>query len=290
MGYYNGWAPYVSVAERRRIAEKKVQDARIKGKPMNPIVLVGKVIAKTFWGKAWCDNLENYSDYENRLPRGRTYVRNGSVIDLQVTRGSVQAQVMGSSLYKVSVQVTPMPLHKWKSLIDTCSGKIASLIELLQGKFSKAVMSILIAKEAELFPSPKEISMSCSCPDHAGMCKHIAAVLYGIGAAIDTQPEWLFLLRQVDQFELIAASATTQALMTSQPSSTAIAESDLSQLFGIELEGDAVPAHGQTSPLATDTTAAAKVKAAKKPKTSSTLKRSAGKASVTKKTKKSRPT
>jgi uncharacterized Zn finger protein len=236
MGYYGGWAPYVPVAERRAIAAEKIKKMQKKGQRFNPIHIEGRTIAKTFWGKAWCDNLENYSDYENRLPRGRTYVRNGSVIDLQVTKGKVNAQVMGSSLYKVVIEVKPMPNNKWKNLVKVCAGKIDSLIELLQCKFSKAVMSILIDKEAELFPSPQEISMSCSCPDYAGMCKHIAAVLYGIGAAIDTNPEWLFSLRHVDHLKLLASAATSEILSTTQPSSNAIGDGDLSTIFGIEME------------------------------------------------------
>lgn len=240
MGYF-GWKPYVSVAERRRKVEKKIAQARKKGKPMRPIVIEGKSIAKTFWGKAWCDHLESYSDYENRLPRGRTYVRNGSVIDLEVTKGTVCAQVMGSSLYQVKIKFSPMSAGKWKELVTSCAGKIDSLLELLQGKFSKAVMSHFVAKETGFFPSSKEIAMQCSCPDYAGMCKHIAAVLYGIGSAIDTQPEWLFLLRHVDHLELIAASTANQILAPSQLSGKAIAEEELSELFGIEIQ--------QTTPL-----------------------------------------
>ncbi len=240
MRYFGRWAPYVSAAQRKANAAQKIKEMQKKGKKLKPITVEGRIIAKTFWGKAWCDNLENYSDYENRLPRGRTYLRNGSVIDLQVTKGKVEAQVMGSSLYTITIQVEPMPKNKWQNLIKACSGKIDSLIELLQGKFSKAVMSLLIAKEAKLFPSPQEISMSCSCPDHAGMCKHIAAVLYGIGAAIDTQPEWLFSLRHVDHLQLIASSVTNEILKTPQ-SRNAIEESALSSIFDIEMETPAAP-------------------------------------------------
>ena len=236
MGYYGGWAPYVSVAKKRELATKKIKAMQKKGNHFKPITIVGRSIANTFWGKAWCDNLESYSDYENRLPRGRSYVRNGFVVDLQVTKGKVEAHVMGSSLYKILIQVSPMPPSKWQKLIKACTGKIDSLIELLQGKFSKAIMSILIDKDAELFPSSREISMSCSCPDHAGMCKHIAAVLYGIGAAIDTQPEWLFSLRHVDHLQLIASATTNEILNTSQPGRTTIDESDLSTLFDIDIE------------------------------------------------------
>ncbi len=234
---YRGWAPYVPVAKRRDLAAKKIKEMQKKGQILNPITIAGRTIANTFWGKAWCDNLKNYSDCENRLPRARTYVRNGSVIDLQVSKGRVDAQVMGTSLYKIVIQIKPMPENKWQNLVKACAGKIDSLIELLRGKFSKAVMSILIAKEAELFPSPREISMSCSCPDYAGMCKHSAAVLYGIGAAIDTRPEWLFSLRHVDHLQLIASAASNELFNNNvQPDNNAIEEGDLSSLFGIEME------------------------------------------------------
>ena len=67
-----------------------------KGQSIAPVTIEGRVIARSFWGKSWCTNLERYSDYENRLPRGRTYVRNGSVVDLQIAKGAVAAMVAGS--------------------------------------------------------------------------------------------------------------------------------------------------------------------------------------------------
>ena len=219
---------------------KTRQETMKRGQVFNPIVIEGKKIASTFWGKAWCDHLESYSDFENRLPRGRTYVRNGSVIDLQVSKGRIDAKVMGSSLYEITIQIQTMLEKKWKTIVNACSGKIDSLIELLQGKFSKGVMAIITEKEAGLFPKPQEIEMSCSCPDYAGMCKHIAAVLYGIGAALDTKPEWLFTLRNVDQLELIASAGKGGAL-TATSSQDALPESDLAALFGIEMDGHASP-------------------------------------------------
>lgn len=244
MGYYgrgSSWAPYVPVAKRREKALKHVQSLAKKGQAVNPIVINGRTIAQTFWGKAWCENLESYSDYANRLPRGRTYVRNGSVIDLQVTKGKINAQVMGSSLYHITIDVKQMPTNKWKTLVKDCSGKIDSLIELLKGKFSKAVMGIITQREGGLFPKPQEISMDCSCPDYAGMCKHIAAVLYGVGAALDTKPEWLFSLRHVDHWELVAAVHSGDAFVQVQPAEGALQDSELSALFDIELAGGKAP-------------------------------------------------
>ena len=184
-----GWRPYVSVAERRRKAAREMQKLRKKGHPVSPVVIEGRTIARTFWGKAWCDNLERYSDFANRLPRGRTYVRNGSVVDLQIAPGEVNALVSGSELYKVAVKVSAVPKARWTSICADCAGAIDSLVELLQGRFSKGVMERICQQKTGLFPAPAEIEFSCSCPDWASMCKHVAAVLYGIGARLDEQPE-----------------------------------------------------------------------------------------------------
>ncbi len=239
MGYYrrgSSWPEYVPVAEKKRQAAKKIDALEKKGIKLHPVIITGRMIAKTFWGKAWCQNLESYSDFSNRLPRGRTYVRNGSVIDLQITKGQIRAQVAGSSVYKVSIDIHPMILSKWQELVSICSGKIESLIELLQGKFSKNVMEILTEKERGLFPKPKEIAMTCSCPDYAGMCKHIAAVLYGVGAVLDESPEYLFQLRHVEHIDLIATASATNALMQDNTKENSLQEEDLSSLFGIEMD------------------------------------------------------
>ncbi len=238
MGYYNddyGWPVYVSAAERKAKTAKHIEKLKKKGLTLQPVHVEGRLIAKTFWGKAWCENLEAYSDFDSRLPRGRTYVRNGSVIDLQITKGQIKAQVMGSSLYQIKIDIKPMPQEKWKTLVQACAGKIDSLIELLQGKFSKAVMEIMTQEEGGLFPAPKEISMKCSCPDYAGMCKHIAAVLYGVGTILDAKPEHLFELRHVDHVDLIAHASQNQTLVQSQEDPL-LADDELSALFGIELD------------------------------------------------------
>jgi uncharacterized Zn finger protein len=187
------------VAEKRRRAEKKLAQMKKKGRAITPVRPEGRTIARTFWGKAWCDNLESYSDYENRLPRGRTYLRNGSVVHLEIAGGRVEALVSGSELYRVEIDITALGPARWKKIKKACSGGIASLVELLQGKLSAGVMATITRPREGLFPTPKEISLKCSCPDWAGMCKHVAAALYGVGARLDEQPHLLFLLRQVDQ-------------------------------------------------------------------------------------------
>src|SRR4249920_74533 len=197
------WRPYVSVAAGRLHAVRELARLKKKGRVTDPVAIDGRKIAKTFWGKAWCENLERYSDFANRLPRGRTYVRNGSVIDLQIAPGEIKAMVSGSEIYKVAVKVAPVTKARWQSICKDCAGAIDSLIELLQGRFSKGVMERVCRQKTGLFPSPDEIKLSCSCPDWAEMCKHVAAVLYGIGARFDHQPELLFRLRGVDEKDLI---------------------------------------------------------------------------------------
>jgi uncharacterized Zn finger protein len=232
---WNYYPKYVSVAERREKVAKKITALKKKGQTINPIVISGRNIANTFWGKAWCKHLESYSDYENRLPRGRSYVRNGSIIDLNIFEGGIKANVQGTKLYDVDIKISPCLKSKWQKLVAECSGKIDSLIELLQGKFSKSVMEIITDKQIGLFPDLNEIKLNCSCPDYATMCKHVAAVLYGIGARLDQKPEELFLLRHVDHLALINSSSTS-SLTQKKSSSQHLQETDLSALFDIEMD------------------------------------------------------
>ena len=242
MGFY-GWRTYVSVAQRRRKAAGEMAKLKKKGHPVSPVVVEGRTIVKTFWGKAWCDNLERYSDFENRLPRGRTYVRNGSVIDLQIAPGEIKALVSGSEIYKVKVRVAPVAKARWESICKDCAEAIDSLIELLQGRFSKGVMERVCRQKTGLFPSPDEIQLSCSCPDWADMCKHVAAVLYGIGARLDQQPDLLFRLHDVDEKELIAGAGQALPLAKKAPAAKKVlGGEDLSALFGLDMAPDASPA------------------------------------------------
>lgn len=237
---YLGFKPYVSVAASRKKAETAAAKAKKAGAQLSPIAAYRGAIAKTFWGKAWCDNLERYSDFANRLPRGRTYVRNGAVIDLTLTPGEVRAQVMGSSLYKVAVTVAEVPGKQWQSIGADCSGSIDTLVELLQGKLSKAVMERICKPGSGLFPVPKEITFQCSCPDWALMCKHVAAVLYGIGARLDQQPELLFNLRKVDVKDLVSQAGAGLSVSSKRPASGKVLDAAmLGDVFGIEMADSA---------------------------------------------------
>ena len=237
--YYDGWKPYVSAAARRAKTQRELARRKSQGSSGSPVVVAGRTIATTFWGKAWCENLEQYSDYENRLPRGRTYLRNGSVVDLQIAPGAVQALVSGSQLYSVTVKLSPVAKERWQSICNDCAGEIDSLVELLQGRLSKAVMERICRPQIGLFPAPAEIKLACSCPDGAYMCKHLAAVLYGIGARLDHYPELLFLLRGVDEKQLIAAAGASIPLSKAAPAQgKVLGGADLAGMFGLDMGPD----------------------------------------------------
>jgi uncharacterized Zn finger protein len=249
MSWYE-FRPYVPVAERRRQAQKEVQKLKKKGQAVTPIVIEGRTIAQSFWGKAWCTNLERYSDFASRLPRGRTYVRNGSVMDLQIAKGKISALVSGSELYEIRIDIAPVAAKRWKSICRDCSGTIDSLVELLQGRLAKAVMDRVCRERDGLFPAPNEIKLSCSCPDWAGMCKHVAATLYGVGARLDQQPQLLFTLRGVDEGELVAGVGQDLSLTKTAPTTAQVLdESDIGSIFGLEMAEPAGSESSATPPL-----------------------------------------
>jgi uncharacterized Zn finger protein len=224
-----------SAHERRQKAAREARRAAKSGKALSPVAIEGRTIARSFWGKAWCENLESYRDFENRLPRGRTYVRSGAVLDLQVASGKVTAQVVGSDLYQVAITIKPVTADRWSRIKTQCAGNIGSIIELLEGRLSERVMQVITHRGEGLFPEPAEIQMECSCPDWATMCKHVAAVMYGVGARLDQQPELLFTLRNVDHAELIAQAADL-AVNRKGAGRRTLADDVLGDVFGIELE------------------------------------------------------
>jgi uncharacterized Zn finger protein len=235
---YFGWKPYVPAAARRRTADRTVAKMQKEGQTLSPVAAGRGAIAKSFWGKAWCRNLERYSDYSNRLPRGRAYLRNGSVIDLKIGPGEVTAQVMGSDLYRITVSIPQVAAAHWQAIARDCARSIDTLVELLQGQLSTSVMERITRPGTGLFPSPKEIAFNCSCPDSAAMCKHVAATLYGIGARLDSEPELLFGLRKVDAKELIARAGEGGIPVQKRPGAGRILDSSkLADVFGIDFGG-----------------------------------------------------
>jgi uncharacterized Zn finger protein len=223
-----------SVLEQRRKAIREGQRLAKRGQKLSPVSIEGRKIAGSFWGKAWCENLESYRDYEYRLPRGRSYVRHGAVLDLKVNAGKIEALVCGSQIYEVQIIIKPLLQAYWSRIKTRCTGQVGSLIELLEGRLSEAVMRIITHPDEGLFPKPSEIQMACSCPDVATMCKHVAAVMYGVGARLDDQPDLLFVLRKVEQAELIAGSSDFKATRGESKRKT-IADDEIADVFGIEI-------------------------------------------------------
>jgi uncharacterized Zn finger protein len=235
---YSKWPKYVSVAKRRENAQKQMAKLKKQGKIIQPVTIEGRTIAHTFWGKQWCNHLEQFSDYENRLPRGRTYVRNGSVCHLEINKGNIKAIVAGSSLYEINVSIKPLSKDHWKKIQQQCAGKVGSLLELMQGRLSKAVMKIVCDPKTGLFPLEKDIQLACNCPDWAQLCKHLAAVLYAVGARLDTHPEDLFLLRDVDHKKLI----TELAIPPKTTNSRRKPKGNMADVFGINFEDNTTAA------------------------------------------------
>ena len=231
------WPRYVPVAERRAKAQKKVQQLRKKGINICPVQITGRSIAHSFWGQGWCTHLESFSDFSNRLPRGRTYVRNGSVCHLDIGPGLVTAMVSGSQMYNVRIGIQKLCPLIWEEVKQKCAGSIGSMLELLQGKLSKEVMQVVTDTQKGLFPRPEEISLQCDCPDWAVMCKHVAAVLYGVGHRLDQEPDLLFTLRGVEAKELISSDLS----FLDEPSQTdedTLSYEDVGDIFGIDMDED----------------------------------------------------
>ena len=246
MAYDSGFPEYIPVAEKRRQAQKSIEKLKKKDPDISPVIIQGSKLTRTWWGKSWNANLESYSDYSNRIGRGRSYVRHGAVLDLKMTQGKITALVQGSSSkpYQVTIDIQSLPKNIWEALTNDCAGKIDSIQELIYGKFPKALSELFTAKGKGLFPAPEEISLKCSCPDYATMCKHVAAVLYGIGTRLDDYPSLFFALRDVKIEDLISETISKKAQTLLEKSKVksrrVIEQSDISGMFGIELETEVV--------------------------------------------------
>jgi len=259
MSWYGGFPRYVPIAERRANARRQMDRLRKQGHTIEPVEIEGRTIARSFWGKGWCDHLESFSDFSNRLPRGRTYARNGSVCHLGVKPGVIEARVVGSELYQVNIRITKMNTKTWKEIKRRCAGQVGSILELLRGKLSDRVMAVVVDRQSGLFPKPGQIKLDCSCPDWATMCKHVAAVLYGVGHRLDSQPELLFTLRGVDPQELIATDLDLPD--HTEIGAKTLADDQLGDVFGIELDDASLAAPAVSNDgAATQSTARSGVK------------------------------
>src|SRR5262245_9609282 len=236
---WEAFPAYVSVAERREVAARYVAARRPRDKALAPVPSSGRgrALAKTFWGRAWCDNLAAYAALINRLERGRSYLRNGLVIHLGIEAGAGTALVSRSEGYQVDVRLQPMARQRWRAHARAGAGKIDSVVELLAGRFDEGVMDQVCRQDTGLFPAPAEIRYRCTCPDGARgswLCKHVAATLYGVGVRLDDDPEMLFRLRGVAHTELLAGAAAglTRPASPSRSGRRVIAADRLAAVFG----------------------------------------------------------
>ena len=233
-----GFYSQPTTSELKRKSEASRVSAEKKGKRLEPVVIQGRKIAKSWWGRAWCDNLERYADYESRLSRGKRYVKTGAVIDLSITKGRIQAKVQGSrkTPYKVEIRISPLSEERCQEILQKCGKRVETLEKLLSGDFPEELKE-LFTQRGGLFPSSREISFSCSCPDWALMCKHVAAVLYGIGARLDENPSLFFELRGIEMgrfIDVVIANRVEQMLKNAdRTSGRTIDEGDIRGLFGI---------------------------------------------------------
>ena len=234
-----GFFEYVSVEEKRKSAEKSLAKLKKTNSDISPIIIEGRTIASKWWGKAWNKNLESYADFSNRIGRGRSYVRNGAVLDLKIKEGKVEALVQGSGSkpYSVIISIDKLSKTKWDKITDLCNHKIDTMETLLAGKFPKEFEQVFSESKEGMFPSPREIHFNCSCPDSARVCKHIAAVLYGVGARLDEEPILFFKLRDIDFQELLKKSMEEkmQSMLknSDKKSKRTIDDENVFDLFGV---------------------------------------------------------
>ena len=233
---------YEEAQERKERLQREIAKRQKRGEKFEalPAPAGQKKLSTTFWGQAWCRNLDSYQVYESRLPRGRSYLRRGNVYNLEIEPGKLSAVVAGSELYDTSITIKPLPKEQWQQIVESSSGQVESMLDLLAGKLGDGLMKVLTDPDGGLFPKPKEIRFNCSCPDHADMCKHVSAVLYGVGVLLDTKPELLFTLRGVDQAELLS-NASSSAITDLSSNEGDLAGADLSAIFGIDLNMDVLP-------------------------------------------------
>jgi uncharacterized Zn finger protein len=238
--YYWGYKSYKPDKEKTSRALDKLKK---KGRDASPVIIAGKAISTSWWGIEWCRNLESYSDFHNRLERGRSYVRNGAVIDLKILPGRIEALVQGSDYdpYEVEISIKAVKPQTWKAMTAECAGKIHSLGDLLEGRFPMELSTLFTAREKGIFPAPREIEFECSCPDFAYMCKHVAAVLYGVGVRLDKDPSLFFTLRKVDIGDIISGAIARKSedmlKKAGARSGRVLEAAGLSETFGIDIDG-----------------------------------------------------
>jgi uncharacterized Zn finger protein len=224
------------VQENQERVQRDISKRRARGEPLEPLGAPtgSKKLSQSFWGQAWCRHLESYQHYEGRMPAGRSALRQGKVMDLTITPGSLSAVVADNELFDVLIHIRSLDADRWRQIVQAAQGQVGSLLDLLTGKLGEGLLKMLSDPEQGLFPQPGEIRFDCSCTDDADLCKHASAVLYGVGVLLDNRPDLLFTLRDVDQADLLSTASATSAASLDQTNSE-LKDTDLSALFGIDL-------------------------------------------------------
>lgn len=235
---------YISISDQKAMALKsKKRLEKNLNRSLEPIILASTKLATSWWGKMWNTNLERYAEYSNRIGRGKTYVKNELVIDLQIEESKVFAYVQGKRRdpYQIAIYIDPTKPGLIEQIKEKCQGKLDTVEELLEGKFSKEISSIFMIQGAGLFPEPKEIKFRCSCPDYTSCCKHVSAVLYGIGSKLDVNPLLFFTLRGInlDDFLKDVIISKTENILDKGikcKSKRIIDNANIEDLFDIDLD------------------------------------------------------
>lgn len=239
MSWFYDYYDAPSVSELIRMAQENLS----KNNRYSPVILnnssrFSKNICNSWWGNAWCKNLERYADCNNRIDRGKSYLKNNMVIDLKINGGEIYAKVQGSrkTPYTVKITIDPIDEKKRLRIEEQATGKIQNLEALINGTFPEELKDIFFQNDG-LFPSLKEIHFNCSCPDFARMCKHVSAALFGVGIRLDKNPIYFFQMRgiNIDDFVNKAVFGKVNKMLenTDVITTRIIQESDITKLFGI---------------------------------------------------------
>lgn len=239
MAYYNRFPAYQTIDELKTKNIKKKKTYLKKHPDASPIVLEGK-LGKTWWGKSWNQNLERYADYENRLGRGKKYIKAEAILDFHIEEGRIYGEIAGSGrkIYNVDISIDTIDEQDWKQIQKVCGRRIDSLEQLLAGQFPNELKDIFFVKDHGLFPSSSQIHIYCDCPDYARLCKHAAAFLYATSIALDNNPTLFFELRGIsmDAFINKALGENLDDLIekSKQKSNRILEDEDLEALFHLD--------------------------------------------------------
>lgn len=201
----------MKAADLEAQARRELIELKSAGEEVRPVVGTTRKLAAHFWGSAWMKHLALCESGGWSLSAGRTLLRHGCVLDLQLEAGLIRARVMEERLHDVEIALDPLDGERLEELRTICSGKIDSLVPLLEGTLDDALLATLCNAETGLLPEPGAWHMSCTCPDWSEPCPHAAAAIYAAGILIDAEPSLLFRLRQVSPEDLLQSPAEKAA-------------------------------------------------------------------------------